>query len=530
MNTEHINNVKETVHSLFLNNPYESVEVGIGCKQSGGQYTEEKCIRFGVKEKLPLDQISVEKRIPSTMNIDGVTYKTDVYQSSGEAKILALLKPISEVNSDNQATSSILYRNGIPIIGPTIDTQQYWDDNTTYCYFWLYDNYNTGTVTVSFTYCRDYPYTGSITPDMAQWYAWVPAGYTPPNFPNMTRAAAGEPAGLVAYDCCSEPGIYGPVSSRVTPHRSKHRPLVGGISMMAPPPSGYLSAGTLGGIVIDSLDGKMVGITNNHVCSNPGENVNRCKFIATDSTYYATDSEFRTINNYQPASLDSGAVNQLADKVGTTKRAFPLTSTGTNYIDCGLVNLSDSVLGTGSWNELSASFASAPPFASTAEIDALTTSNEIFKSSRTTGPIRLDLINEYTSAKPCNIRVTQTSTSVNVSGYPPTILFADLLRFESPHPDNTVPGLGGDSGSFVYAKIGGVWKVIGLLFAGDGASAGWACRIDRVANLMKVQAYQGSAIDANPNTPTYTTLDYATYGSEVSASIGGKTYWQVGRQ
>jgi len=82
----------------------------------------------------------------------------------------------------------------------------------------------------------------------------------------------------------------------------------------------------------------------------------------------------------------------------------------------------------------------------------------------------------------------------------------------------------------LYAYISGQWKIIGLVFAGNEYYFyGFACRIDRVANLMKLQAYTGTTVNANPNTPTYITLDLATYGSKASASFNGKTYWQVGK-
>jgi hypothetical protein len=552
MSTEHIKKLKEHVHSLYLNNPYGATQVAFGCKQTKGIYSDEKCICFGVEEKLPIEQISSDKIIPASMSIDGVVYKTDVFKTFGTPKILALFKHESEVQSINQNLNPTpIYINNVPVLGTDAEKQSYSSDvNWPKCQMWLYSNTSATPVTMSWIFCRDYPITSSVGNMFTDPYVYLatpinyptPDGppYTPPDFPGLTKTGGTSGFPFDFYDCCSETGTYGAVSSRLTPNRSKRRPLLGGISMMAPPPAGYLSTGTLGGIVVDSTDGKMVGLTNNHVCANPGGSVQDCKFLAGD-TYGSTDSNYRTINIYQPGSLDSGNVNYVgwltnnsSDFIGTTKRAFPLTSTGTNYIDAGIVNLSDSIVNTNSWSAISASFVSPPPFATTAEIDALTTSNEIFKSGRTTGAIRYDFINEYSSAYPCNIRVTQTSTSVGVTGYVGAtpdfaISFADLIRLESPWPDNTIPGLGGDSGSLVYAKIGGVWKVIGLFFAGNGVNAGWACRIDRVVELLKIQAYTGGTVNANPNTPTHITVDYNTYKNEVSASIGGKIYWQVGK-
>jgi hypothetical protein len=314
------------------------------------------------------------------------------------------------------------------------------------------------------------------------------------------------------------------VSAPVSYNRATTRPLRGGVSMCSPPPTGYVNTATLGTMVVDSIDGKMVGLTNNHVCGNPGGGVDQCKFFAND-TYFADYTHYNTINMYQQSSWDSGVVNKSADLIGIAKRQFPLTSTGTNYIDAGIVNLSSSMVDTESWNVVGSSFVTSPPFATKSEIDAITTSTPIFKSGRTTGPIGPD---NYSG---CVIQITNTSTSLYVSGYTQagtdTLLFSDCLALES---TGTIVGIGGDSGSIVYAKIGGVWKVVGLFFAGDNTGQyGYACRIDRVAGLLKVGAYTGGAYSATPATRSYITLDLATYGGKASASFNGKTYWQVGK-
>ena len=317
------------------------------------------------------------------------------------------------------------------------------------------------------------------------------------------------------------------VSPPVSYNRATTRPIRGGVSMAHPPPTGYVNAGTLGAVVIDDLDGKMVALTNNHVCTPPGGALGgTCRFFADDANYSASYSKYDTINMYQQSSWDSGVVNKSSDFVGITKRAYPLNSTGTNYVDCGIVNLSGSLVDTQSWNVLGATFGgTAPVFATTAEIDSITTSTPIFKSGRTTGPIGPDT---YSG---CVIQVTSTSTSLYVSGYADDNLdmvsFADCLMLES---SGTIVGIGGDSGCLVYAKIGGVWKIIGLFFAGNNSgSPGFACRIDRVARSLRVSAYTGSAIDANPNAKSYITLSLASYGSQATASYNGKTYWQVGK-
>jgi hypothetical protein len=314
------------------------------------------------------------------------------------------------------------------------------------------------------------------------------------------------------------------VSAPVSYNRATTRPLRGGVSMCSPPPTGYVNTATLGSMVVDTIDGKMVGLTNNHVSGNPGGSVDQCKFYASD-TYAADFTHYNTINMYQQSSWDSGVVNKTSDFIGFAKRQFPLSSTGVNYIDAGIVNITGSIVDNNSWNVVGSSFVSSPPFATKAEIDAITTSTLIFKSGRTTGPIGPD---NYSG---CAIQITNTSTALFVAGYTQlgndALLFGDCLALES---TGTVVGIGGDSGSIVYAKIGGVWKVVGLFFAGDNTGQyGYACRIDRVASLLKIGAYDGGAYSADPALRSYITLSLADYGGKASASFGGKTYWQVGK-
>ena len=63
MSTDHIDNVKNEIEKLIDVNPYDAHEVAYGCKHSGGVFTEEKCIRFGVEKKIPLDQIPERNRL-----------------------------------------------------------------------------------------------------------------------------------------------------------------------------------------------------------------------------------------------------------------------------------------------------------------------------------------------------------------------------------------------------------------------------------------------------------------------------------
>lgn len=435
MNAENIDIVKKEIERLIVDNSYDAHEIAIGCKSKNGVYTDEKVIRFGVEQKLPLDQIPTEKLIPKTLTINGVEYKTDVYVAPTEVYTAAAIRKI-----DDAEAQDLIH-------------------------------------VMAVSYCN-------------------PIG-----------------------DNSVPPVVSAPVSY----NRATTRPLRGGVSMAAPPPTGYVNAGTLGLMVVDSMDSKLVGLTNNHVCGNPGGSINKSKFFANDESS-ASFGYYNTINIYQQSSWDSGVVNKSSDNIGFAKRQFPLSTNLINYIDAGIVNLTASIVDSGSWNAVGSSFVSSPPFATTAEIDSITSSNLVFKSGRTTGPIGPD---NYSG---CVIQITNTSTALYVSGYTPSgpaLLFGDCLKLES---TGTVVGIGGDSGSVVYAKIGGVWKVVGLFFAGGGdGSVGYACRIDRVSNLLKIGAYDGGSYSANPGTRTYVTASLAEFGGKASASFNGEIYWQVGK-
>jgi hypothetical protein len=439
MNEQNLRRLNTAMRMIFRNGPYEVLQVGYGCKNKSGQYTEEKCIRFGVKTKIPLDQIPEEKRIPPTIKFEGIEYKTDVYVAPEKLYTAVAMRKIGEENINTSAGMQIMAVSLCNNIGSS--------------------------------------------------------------------------------------GIPATAPSPVGNNRAKNRPMVGGISMASSPQPGFVNAGTMGIIVKDKFDNKMVALTNNHVCGALPIASSPCYFYSRDYLHPPDFYQRDTINMYQPSSWDSGIVNNPSDFVGITKRCFPLTSTGTNYIDAGIVNISSSMVNTNSWNVMSASFGSAPIFATTEEIDALTTTVPIFISGRTTGPKGPD----YYSG--CVIQVANTSTTARIGGYgsdpyDPSTEFTDCILLTS---TSTVAGLGGDSGSGVYAKIGGIWKVIGLYFAGnEDGSVGFACRIDNVAKLLHIEPYLGESVDANPTSKTYLTLDSLQYGYQASASYGGKTYWQVG--
>lgn len=69
--------INDKIQELFQATPND-ISVCYGRKITDGKYTDELAFVFMVEKKLPLDQIPEDKILPSTINIEGVTYKTDV--------------------------------------------------------------------------------------------------------------------------------------------------------------------------------------------------------------------------------------------------------------------------------------------------------------------------------------------------------------------------------------------------------------------------------------------------------------------
>ena len=73
-------NIKNKIEELFHSTP-EGVGVMLGNKITNGEYTGEESIVFTVEKKKPLSELSPEEILPSQVEIDGVTYKTDVFET-----------------------------------------------------------------------------------------------------------------------------------------------------------------------------------------------------------------------------------------------------------------------------------------------------------------------------------------------------------------------------------------------------------------------------------------------------------------
>jgi hypothetical protein len=330
---------------------------------------------------------------------------------------------------------------------------------------------------------------------------------------------------MIDYPVCNNPLIipgcytWTPLGSVNPPNRGIYRPLVGGISLTADRLIGKV--GTLGLIVVDSLSQKLVGLTNNHV-------------VVQDASYTSyRNLNSSIVNEYKSSAYQSGEVSpSVSTRIGEVVRYVPLKSQPElNTVDGALVSLcANTVSNTTSFTQAGINYSQPMPFATTAEIDSLlVTPRTILSSGRTSGVKSGD----------CGLKIKLLGASQSVGSYPlqgsgRTVSFNSLIVFTRLSEGCNFPIYGGDSGSVLIADFNGVYKIIGLNFAGssqvpgsttDIGQFGFACRIDNVAFELGIEAWDGTPKN------TVSTIEKVITpngSSNKTIIVDGKTYWQVG--
>jgi hypothetical protein len=324
-------------------------------------------------------------------------------------------------------------------------------------------------------------------------------------------------------------------------HRQKHRPLLGGISIGFPNGESYV--GTLGGIFRDKDDGSLVALTNAHVAIRDLERA----LINSDKN--SSSPNFSIQNRYILQTNESSP--NTIDEIGDIKRYYPLSKTGLNYVDCGLIGLnSNSLLSLSeSFKQLGLNNPSVLPIATSAEIDDLLNGPKlIIKSGRSSGYIG----GTPPATVPCPIITSRLHVSSSIrDGTGTSYDFSDLIeiryqdRINSTYNGHTylVPrenvSVPGDSGSIVTAYIDGQYKIVALLFAGGSVlppssspyipnNRGLLCRIDKVLNQLNIDQWDGSSITTNPSS-NWEFITEPGLSSNINIIKNGKKYWQVGK-
>jgi len=310
-------------------------------------------------------------------------------------------------------------------------------------------------------------------------------------------------------------------------NRAFTRPLKGGLSITST--NNVSTVGTLGFIGVHTETQTLVGVTNNHV-------------LIKDAFYTSERDLFDVIQNeYSPIDYvyqngETGSVPvDPAYTIGQSLRYVPISKNNINFVDGAICSLeaADVDIAT-SYQQAGVSDYTLPlPFASTAEIDNLLTTNPmLYSSGRTTGP---------KGGASCPLRVfaifSSTILTYNLQGVPTFCQFLDQISYVKPENDPSLsticanPVYSGDSGSALIADFGGVRKIIGLVFAGGLVGGvfyyGYANRIDRVAAELGIEAWDGTAKGyVDPASITYKTTSNGS--SNKILNCDGTNYWQVG--
>jgi hypothetical protein len=352
-------------------------------------------------------------------------------------------------------------------------------------------------------------------------------------------------------------------------NRQTTRAIKGGLSITATvkcPPYGQGSVGTMGLVCQDSASNALVGLTNNHVVVRDPFYTSQRTYINPQNEYDLIDSDSTIQGNYVYQTGENSILNPGGNlEIGRVLRYVPLYTSASTATNNTLINNSDAAMFslactsstgatiidfTSSFQQVGLVYTSSMPFASTLEINNLLNSNpELYSSGRTTGA-------KGSPGTLCPLRIfsmVNTNVGYNLQGTQTLAYMQDLIAFvkpdnsasySPPSPSSSVavcpyPAWAGDSGSTLIADIGGTWKIVGLVFAGDGASydqfsgyevassIGLACRIDHVASQLGIKAWTGSAAPVvDENTIVYKTVSGSSSNSTLICS--GSTYWQVG--
>jgi len=306
------------------------------------------------------------------------------------------------------------------------------------------------------------------------------------------------------------------------------RPLQGGLSSTNFT-NMSTTVGTLGFIAVDNENNSLVAVSNNHVWVPDA-------FIA--SQRFQTTPIQNTYLNF--VTQPNEAINQgPQNAIGLVKKYVTLSGSPTyNTVDVALatVNSSD-ISNTTSFRQLGMTGWTQPlEFATTSEIDNLLVTNpNLFSSGRTTGPKGEGQMKLFADT----VNTVVGPIGFQNQGVTTAIFFSDCIRFYAsatttttgficPYPINQ-----GDSGSALVAQIGGVRKIIGIVFAAQFNPAtnqvqyGLANRIDKVVEQMNISAWSGNTVNYS-NTGATQTYIVGGRSADETVVVGSDMYWQSG--
>jgi hypothetical protein len=301
---------------------------------------------------------------------------------------------------------------------------------------------------------------------------------------------------------------YPPIAAN-TPNYQRQRPLLGGSAIKSS------KSGTLGFIAKHTVTGKIVGVSNSHVLFDPIFNFRSVDFSTTREP--TTDlSAGYTIYQPYPSVAPNDAIGKFLYIQPLRRLPFQ------NQVDGAIMSLTATdpsgrpVLTTESWKQVGLNIGNTPPpFATTAELNNLLNypNLEVSSTGMRTGP----------KQGTCGLRIAGIFSTMYTSD---NVWWNNQIRFTRINPDCNYPIASGDSGSALLAKINGVWKIIGLVFAGNLTEA-YACRIDNVALQLGIEAWDGTLTSSSfVNPSSIQTIITAGTSVQDSITVNGKLYRQ----
>jgi hypothetical protein len=344
------------------------------------------------------------------------------------------------------------------------------------------------------------------------------------------------PSSCYPYPNINDP--YSPEMNPAIPNRYKTRPMMGGSSLQIPfnpeNPNNTWGTGTLGFIALEKDSNAYVAVSNVHVLQArvingvTSNGISGSYNLNYGSTYYGGNTKPICNSNYDNVAPYANPANVIGRGIFLVRwKTDPLV----NETDCGFTLLKEKdsddntiVSVTESWKQIGLpEITSPPPFATTAELDAMMTPSspyfnpEVISSGLATGPKR----------GVCGLKIFaihQTGAFGN------NVLFRDTITFTRINSDCLYPIYEGDSGSAVLAKLGGVWKIIGLAYASFTNNLGETvygslCRIDYIAEQLNIKAWDGTG-GRFANTDTIATQVGAGPTNTATRILGGKRNWQ----
>lgn len=309
--------------------------------------------------------------------------------------------------------------------------------------------------------------------------------------------------------------------------------------------------GTLGLIVVDNEDNRVVGLTNAHVvCYNFVTNSERQDYQDTYNLY--EEIIWADENKYAPGAVCRDGLGSLVLASPYIKRYNPYTKNSINYVDAALIgfqpNIIDNInlIDNNSYQIYQPTYIDQTfgylSFASTTEINALlnNSSVKLYSTGRSTGP------KGWGDSSSCHLIVDGLSatSALDIQDGPNagSYTFGDMIRYRYADKSN-FPIAPGDSGSILLANINNQIKVIGLCFAGNvgtfdnpesGTHYGFACRIDRVAQILNIRSWDSSYIlnksmpQAEIITTNFNSNNTDSLTKTVSGVNGSTKYYNIG--